>query len=182
MRLKLRPLFSGFRLTAIGLGLVLGIAAFVGCSFSSNPLTGTFLDSPVSGLNYATLSRLGLTDANGQFAYYAHETVSFSIGALSLGSGRGAEQMTPLSITAKAASAADQAVNNKLILLQTLDADGDLNNGIQITEAIRTIVSGSVFTDASFRGARTVRDAYGKLGPAGAITPKTGVAAACGDP
>lgn len=191
MKEKFRVFLSVSRLTAVLFVLLPVLVAFIGCSSSSSPLTGIFIDSPVSGLNYTTLSSSGVTDANGQFLYHAHETVSFSVGTLSLGSGRGAAQMTPLSITPGATSASDQIVNNKLILLQTLDADGDLNNGIQITEAIRVIVSanaatinfdqtttafrtnlaplmtalntGNVFTDASFRGARTVRAAAAAL-------------------
>jgi para-nitrobenzyl esterase len=107
-------------------------------------LSGTFVDSPVAGLNVVgTRTAAGTTDAAGRFSYQAGETLTFSIGGLSLGSAAGAGVLTPLSITSGAASAADQRVSNKLILLQTLDADGDLNNGIQITEAIRTVVSGN---------------------------------------
>jgi para-nitrobenzyl esterase len=109
--------------------------------------TGTFIDSPVAGLNVVgSISGTSATNAAGQFNYTAGETLSFSIGNLALGSGTGAAVLTPLSITSGATAASDQRVNNKLILLQTLDADGDLNNGIQITEAIRALVSGSAAT------------------------------------
>jgi len=139
MRVKIRNLLSFFNWSKIA--FILLLSAVLGCSSSSDPLTGTFIDSPVSGLNYSTISRTGVTDANGNFVYYPNEIVSFSIGAVSLGQGLGASVMTPLSITAGATSASDQIVNNKLILLQTLDADGNLNNGIQITDAIRAIVT-----------------------------------------
>ncbi len=104
--------------------------------------TGTFIDSPVAGLNVQGAA-LGArsTDAQGRFSYQAGETLTFSIGTLALGSATAAATLTPLSITSGAAAASDQRVGNKLILLQTLDADGDLNNGIQITDAIRTVVS-----------------------------------------
>ena len=104
--------------------------------------TGTFVDSPVAGLNVQG-SALGArsTDAQGRFSYQAGETLSFSIGNLALGSATGAATLTPLSITGGATAATDRRVANKLILLQTLDADGDLNNGIQITDAIRSVVS-----------------------------------------
>jgi para-nitrobenzyl esterase len=105
-------------------------------------LTGTFVDSPVAGLDYVgTATAAGTTTANGQFNYRAGERITFSIGNLALGAADGATVVTPLSATSGAAAATDQRVNNKLILLQTLDADGDLNNGIQITPAIRTVVS-----------------------------------------
>ncbi|RFA30992.1 hypothetical protein CAI21_03185 [Alkalilimnicola ehrlichii] len=113
-------------------------------SSSSNPeaLTGTFIDSAVSGLNYkGTDTAAGVTDEWGQFNYFSGETITFAIGDLTLGSAQGAPVLTPLSVTSGAESAEDRRVSNKLILLQTLDADGDLNNGIQITDAIRAKVS-----------------------------------------
>ncbi len=106
------------------------------------PQTGSFIDSPVAGLNVAgTATAASSTDAAGRFSYLAGETLTFSIGSVALGSAAAAATLTPLSITAGATAATDRRVTNKLILLQTLDADGDLNNGIQLTEAIRTAVS-----------------------------------------
>jgi para-nitrobenzyl esterase len=104
-------------------------------------LSGVVIDSAVSGLTYETATLEGTTDANGTFSYVANETVTFSIGDLELGSATGAQLLTPLSLVADAADATDQRVTNRLILLQVLDQDGDLNNGIQITQAIADIVS-----------------------------------------
>ncbi|MCC5809088.1 MAG: carboxylesterase/lipase family protein [Ectothiorhodospiraceae bacterium] len=116
-------------------------------SSDSDVLTGTFVDSAVSGLDYeGTETQAGTTDDEGRFNYLEGETITFSIGDLELGAATGAEILTPLSITDGANAAGDQRVNNKLILLQTLDADGDLNNGIQITEAIRAEVSANAGT------------------------------------
>ncbi|MBP77281.1 MAG: hypothetical protein CMK85_12975, partial [Pseudomonadales bacterium] len=103
--------------------------------------TGTFVDSHVAGLDYSAGSNTGTTSDTGTFRYRPGETVTFSIGDLVLGAAVGAEVMTPLSIIQGATDASDPRVNNMLILLQTLDADGNLNNGIQITEQIRTEVS-----------------------------------------
>ncbi|MGB0538404.1 MAG: carboxylesterase family protein [Alloalcanivorax venustensis] len=111
---------------------------------SSGPATrtGTFVDSPVAGLDYAgTDSASGVTNDAGEFRYRDGETLTFSIGDLPLGSAKGARQLTPLTITEGADSPEDDSVSNKLVLLQTLDQDGDLNNGIQISEAIRALVS-----------------------------------------
>lgn len=108
---------------------------------STPPLTGIFGDSPVAGLNYATPTYTETTSDTGAFSYGEADTVTFSIGNLALGSATGAAILTPLSITSGAADAKDQKVNNKLVLLQTLDADGSLNNGIQITKEIASIVS-----------------------------------------
>lgn len=124
--------------------IALALAGCGGDSDSSGPAThrGTFIDSAVSGLDYAgPHTSAGVTDASGQFSYRAGESITFSIGDLVLGTAEGAEQMTPLTITEGATSVTDRRVSNKLILLQTLDDDGDLNNGIQITEAIRAYLS-----------------------------------------
>src|SRR5690606_13859387 len=111
-------------------------------SSRSQVQTGTFVDSPVAGLDYeGDRTRASRTDEAGRFEYRRGEALRFAIGELELGSATGAEVLTPLSITADATDAQDQRVTNKLILLQTLDADGDLNNGIQITDAIRSRVS-----------------------------------------
>jgi len=105
-------------------------------------LKGTFAGGPVSGLNYSgSATGARTTDADGQYEYVAGETLSFSIGALPLGSAAGFGSLSPLSISEGAASTADPQVINKLVLLQTLDADGDLNNGIQITDVVRDTVS-----------------------------------------
>lgn len=151
-----RIVFNGSRvrstlLTCAVVPLVLAVSGCLGSSSSSSSsspddgnLTGTFVDSPVSGLDYQGSSTpAGHTDENGQFIYAEDENISFAIGDLELGSAVGAEIVTPLSITGGAESSADPRVTNKLILLQTLDADGDLNNGIQITNTIRTAVSTS---------------------------------------
>ncbi len=104
--------------------------------------TGQFVDSPVAGLDYSgSEASQRRTNSNGEFQYQAGETITFAIGDLELGSAEGADVLTPLSVTDDASSAEDPGVTNRLILLQSLDADGDLNNGIQITDAIRARVS-----------------------------------------
>lgn len=127
--------------TALAMGLS-GCFDGSSSSSSSSSRTGTFIDSAVTGLNYqGDRTDAAVTDEQGQFRYRRNETIQFSIGDLDLGSAAGAEVLTPLSITSGATSASDQRVLNKLILLQTLDADGDTNNGIQITDEIRDEVS-----------------------------------------
>lgn len=125
--------------------LALGLSGCFGGSSSSSGSrshTGTFIDSPVAGLDYrGEHTAATVTNELGQFRYRPGESILFSIGDLALGSAIGAEVLTPLSITEGATRADEPLVLNKLILLQTLDADGNLNNGIQITEVIRQHVS-----------------------------------------
>ena len=138
------------RSTLLVASLSLAVLPLAGCNLSSSSssssgsdmLSGVFKDSRVSGLDYeGTETGAGITDEDGHFQYVEGETVTFSIGDLELGSAEGAEEINALSVTSDATSAEDERVNNRLILLQTLDVDGDLNNGIELSEAVRTEVS-----------------------------------------
>lgn len=97
--------------------------------------SGVFVDSPVSGLQYNTGTRSGLTDGNGRFFFQEGETVTFSIGDLVLGSGIARPVLTPVEIVVGAIQANDLKVINLCRLLQSLDVDGDPSNGIEIPEA-----------------------------------------------
>jgi para-nitrobenzyl esterase len=143
MNALVTPRQAGARTTLAVSALMALLAAGCGAGDDApETLTGSFVDSPVAGLNVTgSTSPARTTDNSGQFSYTPGETLSFSIGNLALGTAPGAAVLTPLSITSGASAATDRRVSNKLVLLQTLDADGDLNNGIQITEAIRSAVS-----------------------------------------
>jgi hypothetical protein len=107
-----------------------------------NPLTGVFVDAPVEGLNYQTATMSGITDENGTFKYHEGETVTFMIGDLMLGSAPGSEIMTPIDLVPGAVDETDPTVINICRLLQSLDWDGDLTNGIMITDTMRSEISG----------------------------------------
>ena len=133
---------------AASLPLILLSLTGCGGSSSSDPdpapvsRTGTFGSTAVSGLHYQSGdAATRTTDKRGRFLYTGNQKVLFSIGDLSLGEAPGAENVTVLGISGGAASTNEPDVTNKLILLQTLDADGDLNNGIQLTEQIQDAVS-----------------------------------------
>ncbi|SDT10608.1 para-nitrobenzyl esterase [Halopseudomonas sabulinigri] len=131
-------------LTASYFAALFSLAGCLGSSGSDDDdaRTGVFVDSAVAGLDYQRSSGgTGTTNARGEFSYLGGETLGFAIGDLDLGSAAGADMLTPLSIIEGASGATDQRVSNMLVLLQSLDADGNLNNGIQITEAIREEVS-----------------------------------------
>ena len=108
--------------------------------------TGIFMKSPVSGLTYQTIyknQRLTLkTTKEGDFYCDNGVVITFSIGSLILGSSGCKAVITPLDLVSDAASADDHRVANMLALLHTLDEDGDLNSGIQISMAVSDIVSG----------------------------------------
>ncbi len=115
-------------------------------------VTGIFVDSYVIGINYATATQSGKTKANGEFSYVAGETITYSIGSIQLPAVRANATITPLDI-ANTTDSNNQVVSNILVLLQSLDEDGNPANGISIpaaaaakaTNAINFDVSPSVF-------------------------------------
>ena len=105
-------------------------------SSTTSTLTGVFVDSPIIGVGYKTESGSDLTNSLGEFYYIAGETVTFFIGELEFPPVQAKSQVTPLDI-AGTDSTDDIEVVNMIRLLQTLDKDGDPDNGIEITpEAI----------------------------------------------
>ena len=107
--------------------------------------TGIFMNCPVAGLTFQTTFQkqaMSLqTTVDGGFYCDPDEKITFSIGSLILGSAVGKSVITPLDLVPGASTARDRRVANMLALLHTLDEDGNLNNGIQISSAICDIVS-----------------------------------------
>ena len=108
-----------------------------------DPVTevGVFIDSPVEGLTYRSGSNTpGTTDAEGMFVYEVGQTLSFSVGGVQLGTlPDGQPLVTPYDF--------GDAAENIARLLQTLDADGNHLNGIDLTAA--TTALADVTFDAS---------------------------------
>lgn len=120
---------------------------------TSTPSTGVFLDSPVSGINYRTASGSGKTNTSGEFSYIAGETVTFSIGNIDLPAAPANATVTPLNL-ANTTDVNHQVVSNLLVLLQSLDADGNPSNGIQISPTAHTAATSSIdfnVTPTAFR-------------------------------
>ena len=65
----------------------------------------------------------------------------FSLAGIDLGSAAGASQLTPMDIVDGATAFSDPAVLNLSRFLQSLDADGNLGNGIEITADIKNAIS-----------------------------------------
>jgi Ca2+-binding EF-hand superfamily protein len=127
------------------LGLALacggGGTSGTGSSFQSSALDsvdsqniGFFIDSAVSGIEYQSGQFSGITDEFGRFQYEDNATIRFKIGDIVLGEGVASETMTPIDIIEGANDESNNAVINILRLLQTLDSDGDPENGIDISE------------------------------------------------
>ncbi|MEM7081642.1 MAG: Ig-like domain-containing protein [Pseudomonadota bacterium] len=138
-------------LTLLAASLVL-----VGCGQGSGPepvagtpqppQTGVLVDAPVSGVAWsASGGASGVTTTAGEFQYLPLETITFSIGDIMLGSVAGAPFVTVVELT-NSVSPTQQAAVNQLVFLQSIDEDGDLSNGIQVS-ATATANAGGVTLD-----------------------------------
>ena len=104
------------------------------------PLQGVLLDSPVANIGYKTDSSEGLTDDKGQFPYLPGETVIFFIGDLNFPAVVASGVVTPENI-----AAGDSITQTNILqILQTLDADGNPDNGISIVDGAH-----AAFTDTT---------------------------------
>lgn len=103
---------------------------------------GVLIDAAVEGIRFETATQSGLTDATGTFSYMAGEVVEFFIGGISLGSTTGAATLTPIDLVAGAADEMNPQVTNILRFIQSLDSNSDLTDGIQISAASRTALTG----------------------------------------
>ena len=126
---------------------ILIIWLLTGCSDSSSSdpevLQGSFIDGAVEGLDYATRSQQGITDADGTFKYIEGEEVTFKLADIVIGKAVGDDILTPINLVEGADDETDPEVTNICRLLQALDEDGNHENGIQISEAVRSEVQGS---------------------------------------
>ena len=126
----------------IGVSVAAAIAvALNGCGGSSstedtNIGTAYYLDNAVEGVSYACGSVTGTTEEDGAFSFEKGESCTFTLAGITLRE-----------------EAAENLVDGKKIvednvkvaqLLQSIDADGDLENGIQITPSVVEAVSKAV--------------------------------------
>jgi len=106
-------------------------------------LSGRFVDAPVRGVEYRTATQGGITDADGGFRYQPGEQVTFSIGKTLLGKTAASAFVTPENLSVAGTGLSDQSVINMLRFLQTVDADGVAENGIEIRQSVRDLLAGT---------------------------------------
>lgn len=105
--------------------------------FSSSSIaavqTGLLIDSAVAGIYYETSPGgfSGKTASDGAYNYAIGDTVVFSIGALTFPAVAAKDVVTPLDM-ANTTDPENRSALNIAALLQSLDSDGDLDNGIAI--------------------------------------------------
>lgn len=119
--------------------IVLIIAGCGGGGGTSTPstATGQFKDSNTVGLNYVSGGHSGVTGANGSFTYETGQTVTFSVGGVTLGTSNGKSIVTPVDLVA-AGSSGSTSVKNIVRFLMMLDSDANAANGINISSSVQT--------------------------------------------
>lgn len=112
------------------------------------PLKGVFLDSAVIGVQYATknstgvTTHSGVTNTKGEFQYETGDTVTFSIGALVFPTVTATGILTPMTLAGGSADiTANQQATNIARLLQSLDSNGNPNDGITIPAGAAAIAT-----------------------------------------
>lgn len=117
---------------------------------------GVFRDSVVAGLGYTSGAQSGTTNAVGEFTYEIGRSVTFSVGAVVLGTApEGRPLLTPVDLIVNGTIDSSAVINVTRFLLM-LDEDGDPANGIQISAAVRTTAQqwGQIdFTTTDLQGA-----------------------------
>jgi len=130
---------------------ITGSLVLYGCSSSEDPpaddnttLSGVFSTPVVKGLKYSTSTQNGTTDATGSFKYKDGEVISFYIGDIYVGQANAKSILTPLDLSqtapaikslnsTKASNINDNWAINLFNLLLALDANGNTDDGIEIT-------------------------------------------------
>jgi hypothetical protein len=111
---------------------------------------GVFL-GPVKGLRYKTATQTGETNAAGEFRYNSGEAITFSIGDIELPTLAAKALINPY-IIANTENLDDAVAMNITRLLQSLDTDGNIDNGIDISATVHSMAAGAKinFSSASF--------------------------------
>lgn len=100
---------------------------------------GYVIDSAVSGLRYKSGAHYGVTDSDGKYGYRLDESIEFFIGDIAIGTV--IEPRTRLTPYELADSDAQTALNLARFL-QTLDSDGNPDNGIHIHDTVHSLAAG----------------------------------------
>jgi predicted acyl esterase len=136
---------------------------------AADTATGVFA-GPISGLRYQTPTTTGITNERGEFQYRKGESVTFLVGGLVLGSVAGAPSVNLAQLVNRADGKIDRLhdpiVTNLARLVQTLDQDGTVENGVTIAPVVHELIGPMVinFNQADTDAAK-VTDAATSSGP-----------------
>jgi len=119
----------------------LALLACSGSPQSERAQTGRFIDSAVQGLLYQATTASGQTDAGGRFSHFSGDLIRFSLlpgVTLSDAAVPAKAVMTPRDLF-PGASASDSRIVNLARVLQSLDADRNTANGIDLRQVQREL-------------------------------------------
>lgn len=106
---------------------------------------GLFRDSNVAGLEYVSGETTGVTPVEdnltltGEFTYETNAGITFFLGGVTLGTAAGQALITPVHLVANGSNTSNTEVQNIARFLQMLDNNGNPDDGIVISEAVRTV-------------------------------------------
>ncbi len=143
------PKVAGYFLATVLSVLLMSCGGGSGGS-SAQTITGQFIDDPVQGLRYTCSSgHTGITNQLGEYTCNVGDMVRFSLGAVNLGNVR--VQQGPISPYTLFPGDEDAAINVAR-LLQTVDGDGDPDNGVITLDdnLVNLLPAQTDFSSASF--------------------------------
>ena len=97
--------------------------------------TGHYVDAAIKGVTYDCGNQDGVTDENGTFTFEEGKSCIFTLGNIVL------RELDPAKLEDKMIVIEDNIDNARL--LQTLDNDGDADNGIEITKNVLDAITSS---------------------------------------
>lgn len=103
-------------------------------------LDGVFRDANVVGLEYSAPGIEGVTSDGGRFDWVVGSPVTFNVGEVVVGTAMGSSFMTPVLLTSLSDSPILERANIARFL-QMLDQDGDPENGIVISNGVRSMAT-----------------------------------------
>ena len=183
-------------LASISLFLAQGCSSGHGGGVAVTPESarlGFFLDAPVDGLQFTTLSWSGITGLSlnrgnfyweqktflpditglpgqqGTFFYQDGEQITFSIGDVILGRTKAKGIITPLDLGGTNKTTSNPEVINISRLLLSLDDDRDPNNGITISESVRKALTGIKvdLSDPTLDNSKGIQEMFKRLNELG---------------
>ena len=128
---------------SVGLNACGGAGGGVSAPSSDTQLRGIFVDEFVVNLEYKTANHSGLTDSTGAYNYdVLGENIAFSFGGTLIGYGSADAFITPYDLKDGSGNPIDPI--NLALFMQSLDDDGNPDNGIVLPTTINITLPASI--------------------------------------
>ena len=102
------------------------------------------LAGPIIGMKYQTPTMSGVTNDKGEFQFLPGESITFSVGDIVLGSTKASQRVNLAQLNDRVRGNIDKirdpSMTNMARFVQTLDQDGDIENGVTITPQAHKII------------------------------------------